>query len=68
MVNYFMSVFTQIFSGHLGNLELAAASLGNNGIQTFAYGVMVKTFSDLSYTATYSYYKKVLHRLGKGGS
>ncbi|CDP11781.1 unnamed protein product [Coffea canephora] len=32
---------TQIFSGHLGNLELAAASLGNTGIQIFAYGLML---------------------------
>ncbi|KAG2547730.1 protein DETOXIFICATION 40-like [Panicum virgatum] len=37
-VNYLMSMSTQIFSGHLGTLELAAASLGNNGIQIFAYG------------------------------
>lgn len=41
LINYVMSMVTQIFSGHLGNLELAAASLGNNGIQTFAYGIMV---------------------------
>lgn len=41
MINYFMSMSTQIFSGHLGNLELAAASLGNTGIQIFAYGLMV---------------------------
>lgn len=41
MINYLMSMSTQIFSGHLGNLELAAASLGNNGVQTFAYGLMV---------------------------
>ncbi|KAM7492347.1 hypothetical protein LguiA_035268 [Lonicera macranthoides] len=41
LINYVMSMFTQIFSGHLGNLELAAASLGNNGIQTFAYGIML---------------------------
>ncbi|GMH15790.1 hypothetical protein Nepgr_017631 [Nepenthes gracilis] len=32
---------TQIFCGHLGNLELAAAALGNNGIQIFAYGLML---------------------------
>ncbi|KAK3025529.1 hypothetical protein RJ639_041521 [Escallonia herrerae] len=37
LLNYVMSMFTRIFSGHLGNLELAAASLGNNGIQTFAF-------------------------------
>ncbi|KAG1347349.1 putative protein DETOXIFICATION 40 [Cocos nucifera] len=41
MLNYVMSMSTQIFSGHLGNLELAAASLGNNGIQVFAYGLML---------------------------
>jgi MATE family multidrug resistance protein len=42
MINYLMSMSTQIFSGHLGNLELAAASLGNTGIQVFAYGLMVR--------------------------
>ncbi|KAK3034782.1 hypothetical protein RJ639_034382, partial [Escallonia herrerae] len=35
-LNYVMSMFTRIFSGHLGNLELAVASLGNN-IQSFAF-------------------------------
>ncbi|KAJ6925517.1 protein DETOXIFICATION 40-like [Populus alba x Populus x berolinensis] len=32
---------TQIFCGHLGNLELAAVSLGNTGIQVFAYGLLL---------------------------
>lgn len=41
LINYVMSLSTQIFSGHLGNLELAAASLGNTGIQIFAYGLML---------------------------
>ncbi|KAJ3674869.1 hypothetical protein LUZ60_005485 [Juncus effusus] len=41
MINYIMSMSTQIFSGHLGTLELAAASLGNTGIQVFAYGLML---------------------------
>eukprot|EP01018_Ginkgo_biloba_P010797 Gb_06027 [translate_table: standard] len=41
MVNYVMNMITQIFCGHLGNLELAAASLGNIGIQVFAYGLML---------------------------
>ncbi|MCD7452032.1 Protein DETOXIFICATION 40 [Datura stramonium] len=41
MINYLMSMSTQIVSGHLGNLELAAASLGNTGIQVFAYGLML---------------------------
>jgi MATE family multidrug resistance protein len=41
LINNVMSMSSQIFSGHLGNLELAAASLGNTGIQVFAYGLMV---------------------------
>ncbi|KAL5718690.1 Protein DETOXIFICATION 40 [Ranunculus cassubicifolius] len=41
LINYCMSMSTRIFSGHLGNRELAAASLGNSGIQTFAYGLML---------------------------
>ncbi|GMP66845.1 hypothetical protein CsSME_00027035 [Camellia sinensis var. sinensis] len=40
LVSFGMSTSTQIFSGHLGNLELAAASLGNNGIQLFAFGLL----------------------------
>ena len=42
MINFLMSMSTQIFSGHLGSLELAAASLGNTGVQMFAYGLMVR--------------------------
>lgn len=41
LLNNLVSMSTQIFCGHLGNLELAAASLGNTGIQVFAYGLMV---------------------------
>ncbi|KAK9051816.1 hypothetical protein SSX86_028444 [Deinandra increscens subsp. villosa] len=41
VLNNVTSMSTQIFSGHLGNLELAAASLGNNGVQLFAFGVML---------------------------
>ncbi|KAJ0692265.1 putative multi antimicrobial extrusion protein [Helianthus annuus] len=41
LINNAMSISTRIFSGHLGNLELAAASLGNQGIQLFAYGLML---------------------------
>ncbi|GKB24103.1 hypothetical protein Tco_0863504, partial [Tanacetum coccineum] len=40
LINNAMSLSTRIFSGQLGNLELAAASLGNSGIQLFAYGLM----------------------------
>lgn len=41
LLNNVTSMSTQIFCGHLGNLQLAAASLGNNGVQLFVFGVMV---------------------------
>ncbi|KAJ6893025.1 protein DETOXIFICATION 40-like isoform X2 [Populus alba x Populus x berolinensis] len=41
LLNNVISMSTQILCGHLGNLELAASSLGNNGIQIFAYGLML---------------------------
>ncbi|KAB5533663.1 hypothetical protein DKX38_016749 [Salix brachista] len=41
LLNFFVSISTQIFCGHLGNLELAGASLGNNGIQGLVFGVML---------------------------
>ena len=44
LLNNVTSMSTQIFCGHLGNLQLAAASLGNTGIQVFAYGLMVLIF------------------------
>ncbi|CAK9187790.1 unnamed protein product [Ilex paraguariensis] len=41
LLNCFTSMSTQIFCGHLVNLQLAASALGNNGVQAFAYGVML---------------------------
>ncbi|XP_017185730.2 protein DETOXIFICATION 40-like isoform X3 [Malus domestica] len=41
VINNSMSLSARVFAGHLGNLELAAASLGNNGIQLLAYGLML---------------------------
>ncbi|XP_073122422.1 protein DETOXIFICATION 40-like [Henckelia pumila] len=41
LVNNLMSVSTRIFSGQLGNLQFAAACLGNQGIQLFAYGLLL---------------------------
>lgn len=41
LINNAMSLSTRVFCGHLGNLELAAASLGNSGIQLIAYGLML---------------------------
>ncbi|KAJ6999515.1 hypothetical protein D5086_007830 [Populus alba] len=41
LLNFLISISTQIFCGHLGNLQLAAASLGTTGIQVFIFGVML---------------------------
>ncbi|XP_051129088.1 protein DETOXIFICATION 40-like [Andrographis paniculata] len=41
LINNAMSLSTRIFCGHLGNLEFAAATLGNSGIQLFAYGLLL---------------------------
>ncbi|KAL2473394.1 MATE efflux family protein [Forsythia ovata] len=41
LLNNVISMSTQIFCGHVGNLELAASSLANNGVQLLAYGVML---------------------------
>ncbi|KAJ7948128.1 Protein DETOXIFICATION [Quillaja saponaria] len=41
LLNFLTSMSSQIFCGHLGNLELAAANLGNTGIQVFAFGLML---------------------------
>jgi MATE family multidrug resistance protein len=41
LINNSLSLSTRIFSGHLGNLEFAAVSLANSGVQLFVYGLMV---------------------------
>ncbi|KAI4308150.1 hypothetical protein L6164_031254 [Bauhinia variegata] len=39
--NYMLSFVTMMFSGHLGSLELAGASIACVGIQGLAYGIML---------------------------
>lgn len=39
--NYMLSFVTLMFSGHLGALALAGASIASVGIQGLAYGIMV---------------------------
>jgi MATE family multidrug resistance protein len=41
LLNFLISISTHVFCGHLGNLQLAAASLGNTGVQGFVYGIVV---------------------------
>jgi len=64
MINYVMSMSTQIFSGQLGTLELAAASLGNTGIQTFAYGLMLGMGSAVETLCGQAYGANKLDMLG----
>ncbi|KAH8512134.1 hypothetical protein H0E87_009367 [Populus deltoides] len=40
LLNFLISISTHVFCGHLGNLQLAAASLGNTGVQGFVYGIV----------------------------
>ena len=40
--NYMLSFVTLMFTGHLGSLELAGASIASVGIQGLAYGIMVR--------------------------
>ncbi|KAI4295885.1 hypothetical protein L6164_035883 [Bauhinia variegata] len=54
LLNNVTSMSTQIFCGYRGNLELAAANLGNTGIQTFAFGIMVYNPFSLSLILCFS--------------
>lgn len=64
VLNFVMSMSTQIFSGRLGNLELAAASLGNTGIQIFAYGLMLGMGSAVETLCGQAYGAKRYEMLG----
>ncbi|GLJ48444.1 hypothetical protein SUGI_1022490 [Cryptomeria japonica] len=64
MVNYIMCFITQLFCGRLGNLQLAAASLGNTGIQVFAYGLMLGMGSAVETLCGQAYGAKKYEMLG----
>lgn len=42
VLNYMLSFVTVMFTGHLGSLQLAGASIATVGIQGLAYGIMVR--------------------------
>lgn len=52
--NYMLSFVTLMFTGHLGALELAGASIASVGIQGLAYGIMV-CFSSFASLCLQSY-------------
>ncbi|XP_044496695.1 protein DETOXIFICATION 40-like [Mangifera indica] len=64
LLNNIISMSTQIFCGHLGNLELAAASLGNTGIQVFACGLMLGMGSAVETLCGQAYGAHKYHMLG----
>ncbi|TVU30735.1 hypothetical protein EJB05_22371, partial [Eragrostis curvula] len=41
LATYSMNVITQVFAGHLGDLELASVSLANTVVVGFNYGLMI---------------------------
>ena len=43
VAQYSLGAITQVFSGHLGTLELAAVSIQNFVISGFTFGILVKT-------------------------
>ncbi|CAM0953837.1 unnamed protein product [Alopecurus aequalis] len=64
MINFLIAMSTQIMAGHLGTLEFAAASLGNRGIQIFAYGLMLGMGSAVETLCGQSYGAQRYHMLG----
>ncbi|CAI9087203.1 OLC1v1021218C2 [Oldenlandia corymbosa var. corymbosa] len=64
LLNNVTSTSTQVFCGHLGNRELAAAALGNNGIQILAFGLMLGMGSAVETLCGQAYGAKKYEMLG----
>ncbi|XP_074281567.1 protein DETOXIFICATION 27-like [Silene latifolia] len=64
IASYSMLVITQAFAGHLGDLELAAISIGCNVIVGFDYGLMLGMASALETLCGQAYGAKKYHMLG----
>uniref|UniRef100_A0A0D6R944 Protein DETOXIFICATION n=1 Tax=Araucaria cunninghamii TaxID=56994 RepID=A0A0D6R944_ARACU len=62
--NYMLSVISQMFAGHLGELELAGASIANVGIQGLAYGIMLGMASAVQTVCGQAYGAKQYGMLG----
>eukprot|EP01018_Ginkgo_biloba_P032993 Gb_25417 [translate_table: standard] len=62
--NYMLSVISQMFAGHLGELELAGASIANVGIQGLAYGIMLGMASAVQTLCGQAYGAKQYSMLG----
>ncbi|XP_027087698.1 protein DETOXIFICATION 40 [Coffea arabica] len=64
LLNSVMSTSTQVFCGHLGNLEFAASSLGNNGLSVLAFGLMLGMGSAVETLCGQAYGAKKYDMLG----
>ncbi|KAK8644455.1 hypothetical protein V6N13_123761 [Hibiscus sabdariffa] len=64
LASYSMLVITQIFAGHLGDLELAAISIANNVIVGFNFGLLLGMASALETLCGQAFGAKKLYMLG----
>ncbi|KAH7834472.1 hypothetical protein Vadar_016375 [Vaccinium darrowii] len=62
--NYMLSFVTQMFTGHLGVLELAGASIASVGIQGLAYGIMLGMASAVQTVCGQAYGAKKYSAMG----
>ncbi|XP_040998981.1 protein DETOXIFICATION 27-like [Juglans microcarpa x Juglans regia] len=64
VVNFSMSVITQAFAGHLGEVELAALSIGLSVILGFSFGFLLGMASALETLCGQAFGAKRYHMLG----
>uniref|UniRef100_A0A0C9RWW2 Protein DETOXIFICATION n=1 Tax=Wollemia nobilis TaxID=56998 RepID=A0A0C9RWW2_9CONI len=62
--NFMLSAISQMFAGHLGELELAGASIANVGIQGLAYGIMLGMASAVQTVCGQAYGAKQYSMMG----
>ncbi|XP_042965941.1 protein DETOXIFICATION 27-like isoform X2 [Carya illinoinensis] len=64
VVNFSMNVITQVFAGHLGEVEFAALSIGLNVILGFSFGFLLGMASALETLCGQAFGAKRYHMLG----
>ncbi|OWM73256.1 hypothetical protein CDL15_Pgr001370 [Punica granatum] len=64
LCNYMLTFVTLMFTGHLGALELAGASIASVGIQGLAYGVMIGMASAVQTVCGQAYGARKLAAMG----
>ncbi|XP_022131672.1 protein DETOXIFICATION 27-like [Momordica charantia] len=64
VANYSMNVITQVFAGHLGDVQLASISIANTVIVGFNFGLLLGMASALETLCGQAYGAKKYHMLG----